>query len=134
MKLNYPLAALAAAFVLAGCEQMEQARQLTPQQRETAQAYLAERRALFVASMQEKLTEMDQSISALGDAIASLEDNAVADEQISTLRESRSELHLLFEDLAKANTESWGDAKRAFESAWADLRLAYKVIKATYDS
>ena len=134
MKQKYTLAALVAALALVGCEQIRQARQLTPQQLEAAQAYLAERRALFVASMQEKLSEMDQSISALGDAVASLEDNANADDQINALRESRSELHLLFEELTKADAATWEDAKRVFESAWAELRLAYQVIKATYDS
>lgn len=152
MKLKYSLTALAAVFVLVGCEQTRQARQLTPEtsaainassaerQREvqagidSLKAYMDERRALFEASMQANLTDMDQKLTELGDTIATLEDNAFADENLSALRESRSHLDLLFEDLTKSSEGSWHDAKRILESAWADMRLAYKVVKATYDS
>ncbi len=134
MKLKYPVAVLAAAFMLAGCEQIKQAGQFTPEPQATAKTYPVEHRAQFVTSMQENLTDMDRKLAELGDTITMLQDNAVADDQLNALRELRAQLDFLLEDLTKSNAESWDEARRIFESAWANLRLAYKVVKATYDS
>ena len=132
--MKYQLAALAAAFVLAGCEQARQVRQLTPEQQEMVKNYLAERRAMFIASMQENVTGMDRKLAELSDAIAMLEDNAVADNNLEAVRELRSRFDLLFDNLTKADAESWDGAKRALEWAWRDLRMAYQLVKDLYDS
>jgi len=152
MKLKHPLAALAAVLVLTGCEQTRQSSRLTPEasaaraasiadkQRQiqmsidALNAYLARQRAMFAASMQENVTDMDQKIAALGDAIAMLEDNTVADNNLEAVRELRSRFDLLFEDLTQADAESWDGAKRTLEWAWRDLQMAYQLVKDIYDN
>lgn len=152
MKLKYPLAVLSAVLVLTGCEQTRQSSRLTPaasaalaasiadKQREVQasidalNAFLARQRAMFATSMQENVTDMDQKIAALSDTIAMLEDNSVADNNLEAVRELRSRFDLLFEDLTKADAESWDGAKRALEWAWRDLRMAYQLVKDIYDN
>lgn len=146
MKLKYPLAVLSAVLVLTGCEQTRQSSRLTPaasiadKQREVQasidalNAFLARQRAMFAASMQENVTDMDQKIAALSDTIAMLEDNTIADNNLEAVRELRSRFDLLFEDLTKADAESWDGAKRALEWAWRDLRMAYQLVKDIYDN
>lgn len=158
MKLKYPLAALAAACVLAGCAQTREARQETTQltaedriattistvqkQRDVQAAvdnltaYQAEQRTEFVSSAQEQLTDMDQKLAALGETIASLQNNTFAEEQLSSLRELRSQLDSLLADMNEneSDLESWYETKKAYDSVWADLTLAYQDVKATYEN
>lgn len=135
MKLKYSLAALAAAaFVLAGCEHNRQAGQLTPKQQETVEAFNAEQRAVYVAAMNAKLADMDQKITELGDTIASLNTDDEAQATFNSLRDLRSQLDPLLQDVANSSGESWRVAKQGFETAWVDLELAYKAAKATYDT
>lgn len=137
MKVKYALAALVAALVLAGCEQFRQARRLTPEQWaqwEAAQNRLPERRAIFVTVGQADMTDLDRRIAELADAVAALEDNPVANRELDAVRELRSRLDSLFEDLSTASAESWDDTKRAFDSALTDLQQACQLVKAIYDN
>ena len=157
MKLQYPLAALAAAFFVAGCDQSKQAGGTGPEpsadinippavvQREVvlnevkeaaeaAKTLLTSPRDQFVASMQQKLTDMDQKINELGDSIVVLNENTYANEAINSLWEQRFQLDPLFEELTKSSVEAWDDAKLAFESAFAELEKAYQDAKENYGS
>lgn len=154
MKLQYPLAALvAAAFVLAGCElTREEARQLTAEERmaitistvqrqrevqaaiDDLKVYLAKQRAEFVASAQKSLAEMDQKLGALGETIASLQEDAFAEAQFDSLRQQRSQLASLLGDLTESKLESWYDTRRTFDSVLADFWLDYQLVKSIYEN
>lgn len=156
MKRKYMLAVVAAAFALAGCDQSKQAGRPAPEpsadinappaqvQREimktevkepldVTKAYPTENRDMFVASMQQKLTELDQKISDLNDMITSLNTDEIAQATLNSLRELRAQLDPLFEELSTSSLEAWDDAKRAFESSLAELEKAYQEAKDTYD-
>lgn len=86
----------------------------------------------FLASMQQKLTDMDQKITKLGDTIASLNTDEEAQATFNTLRELRAQLDPLFEELSKASPDAWDDAKKAFETSLAGVENAYENVRTTY--
>lgn len=96
--------------------------------------HLAKQRAEFVASAQKSLAEMDQKLGALGETIASLQEDTFAEAQFDLLRQQRSQLDSLLGDLTESKLESWYDTRRTFDSVLADLRLDYQLVKATYEN
>lgn len=143
MKLHSPLAALAAACVLAGCENPQQASRFSPEETlasmNSVKAFITEQRTMFVSSMQKQLADMDEKIAGLSDAIRTSHHPALAKENLDAIRELRAKLGVLFEHLSKldaasTNAESWNNAQRTFESEWIALQQAYQLVKTIYAS
>ncbi len=167
MKPIYPLAVLAAAFVLAGCDESKLSRQsdadadrnAPPAQEQATKTettalppapapaeiakqepkepadvtpYPSDLRDQFVAFQTEHLASMDQSINELSDKIMSLNTDEVALQTLNSMRELRSQVDPLFEELKKASPEAWDDAKQAYEMAFAELDRVYQDAKETY--
>lgn len=138
MKLIFSLAALAAALVLTGCEHPRQAAQSTSEgfTREGVTQVKIKgpgQRAFFVAVTYLDLLIMDQEIAALGDTIASLQSDAVAEGTLRAIQEQRAELDPKFESMVNADEASWENARRSFEAALINLDRAHQSAKATYD-
>lgn len=86
----------------------------------------------FMLSVNQKLDELDKGISALGDTIESLNDNAEANETLRVLREHREQVQHRFDDLKKANQDGWNELKTNFESALNDLEKAFREANTQY--
>lgn len=94
--------------------------------------YPVDMRDQFVAFQQEHLATMDQNINELNDRILSLNTDEAAQQTINSVRELRSQVDTLFEDLKKASPEAWDDAKKAYEAAYAELERVFQDAKDTY--
>ncbi|MBI3879632.1 MAG: hypothetical protein HY301_06155 [Verrucomicrobia bacterium] len=151
MKLTYPLAALAAALTLAGCDQAKPPESTpTPALKtnasaadvkkevkeavDTARNYVADNKDQFLASTEQKFKELDLKIDELGKKAETLTTDAKAEvsRALDALHEQRTELGQKFDDLKKSSQEAWKDAKTGFESAWAELEKAYDNAKSKF--
>ncbi len=133
MKAIFLLAALAATLVLTGCEHTKQAVRFTPERITEVKVKSPGQRAVYVAATYLSLLEMDQRIAALGNTVASLQSDAVAEQTVNSLRDQRADIDPLFENLANADELTWEQARRSFETALIHLDTARKSAQATYD-
>lgn len=94
--------------------------------------YPTENRDEFAASMQQKLTDLDQQLAELSDTIVSLNTDEAAQATLNSLQEHRAQLGTLLDELNKASPEAWDDAKMAFESSLTEFEKAYQEAKDIY--
>src|SRR5436190_2196107 len=138
-KQRYVTAALLALLV--GCSRTDQsekskkpdqpvtAREARQQYQESVTAaknYVAESKDEFVAAMDRKLQELDGRIRQLGQKSESYKDDAKAqaEQTLTALREQRNLVSGKFEEMKKASTERWNEAKASFFSAMGELEKA----------
>jgi len=148
MKMKYPLAVLAAAIAMVGCERQKPAdskpaAEITPPVpevkaevkepvRQASKPPEPETKDQFVASVQKKLSDLDQKITKLGDTIESLQENTEAKKALENVRNLRAELGPLFDSLKQSRQEAWQEAKKGVESAMANLEKAFEYTRSSY--
>lgn len=147
MKMTRQMILLGLAGVLLGCNRNDQARDSAPpttaqdvkeKYKEAALAtknYVAENKDEFVATMDKKLTELDEKISVLAKKSEGYKDNAKveADKALAALREERKTAGEQFDKVKKASAEAWKDVKAGFATAMDKLEETYDKVKARFN-
>jgi hypothetical protein len=115
------------------------AREMKKEVKEAAEAtknYVGQTKDQFVASMQDKLSKLDEKMAELGAKAQNLKDDAKvqSDKALASLKEERDKVGQKLEEVKKASQDTWQDIKAGFESAYADLEKAYENAKAKFSN
>jgi hypothetical protein len=94
----------------------------------------AELKDEFVASMEQKLKDLDAKIDELAQKAAPYQEDAKAQAEkvLTQLREQRDKAKEKLEDLKKAGTEAWTNLKAGFESVMDELQKTYEDAKSKF--
>jgi len=137
VKLKFYLTGLALVATLAGCGHSSE-----PKAQETAakavndtKDYTAQKKDEFLASMGQKMKDLDAQMDALGKKTSSYKDDAKteADKAMAALRGQRDALDKKCDALKKAGGDTWDKARAGVASAWSDLEKAYENAKSRFN-
>jgi uncharacterized coiled-coil protein SlyX len=98
----------------------------------TPYEYAVQSKDEFVASVEKRIKDLDQTITRVGEAIENLQPDAVAKKTIDTLREQRMQMGQKFDELKQASQDTWASLKTGFESTVKDLEKACEEAKSKY--
>jgi len=147
MKLKQELIVLAAAAVLAGCDQnrpsssetkpdttAQDVKKETSEALNTTKDYVVENKDQFIASANQKLQALDAEISRLSERAADLKDDAKteADKTVAALKEKRGVASQKLDELKQSGKETWNGIKAGFEKAMTELENAYEQTKSKF--
>ncbi len=149
MKPGNHIALLALIAVLSGCDRTNQTSSgtnaathvtsddLKDKYKNAATAtknYVAENKDEFVASMNQKLKELDDKITAMSKKSEDYKDDAKvqADKAVQSLRQERQSVNEQFEKLKQSSAEGWEKLKAGLNTAIAELDQAYTNAKSKF--
>src|SRR5437867_13103299 len=141
VKPGYPITLLLGLALLSGCDRNSQtssatnsgpgvtSQELKDKYKDAAAAtknYLGENKDEFVASMNQKLKELDDKIAAMRKKSEGFTDDTKtqADKALANLREERKSVSEQFEKLKQSSAEGWEKVKTGFTNSMAELEKA----------
>jgi hypothetical protein len=137
VKLKFCLAGLALVATLAGCRDNSQhkAQDSAAKAVDGTKDYTAQKKDEFLASMGQKMKDLDAQMDELGKKAGSYKDDAKteANKAMAALHGQRDALGKKFDALKKTGGDTWDKARAGVASAWSDLEKAYENAKSRFN-
>jgi uncharacterized coiled-coil DUF342 family protein len=144
MQSKYMMIAVAASAILAGCNRDKQSvdadhsttgQDVKDSYKNAAQAtadYASETRDQFLATMRDKMAQLNAKIDDLSSKSAGYKDDTKvqADKTFDSLRAERDEVAKKYDGLKQSSQAAWQSTKDSFISAWDKLQNSYDNTKA----